>query len=95
MLVLSRKVSESIQIGDNVKLVVRRIAGGRVTLAIHAPKEVRILRGELEPFAREFEAEADSDSKRATNYEVEQHRLRVRRGMMPGPSRPDRTMGVA
>ncbi len=54
MLVLSRKVGERIHVGDNIVLEIRRIAGNRVTLALDAPREVRILRGELEGAAREF-----------------------------------------
>ncbi len=49
MLVLTRKLGEEIVIGDNIKLVVSRIAGNRVTLGINAPGNVTILRGELEP----------------------------------------------
>ncbi len=47
MLVLSRKTGEKIYIGDDVFVEVRRVAGNRVTLAINAPRSVRILRGEL------------------------------------------------
>jgi carbon storage regulator len=54
MLVLSRKVGERIHVGDNIVLEIRLIAGNRVTLALDAPRSVRILRGELETAAREF-----------------------------------------
>ena len=46
MLVLSRKEGEQLVIGDNVVLTINRISGNRV--AIEAPREVRIVRGELE-----------------------------------------------
>ncbi|MEM9187296.1 MAG: carbon storage regulator [Planctomycetota bacterium] len=55
MLVLSRKAAERIKIGDNIVVEVRRVAGNRVTLAIEAPREIRILRGELEQAATDFE----------------------------------------
>ena len=55
MLVLSRKVGERIHVGENITIEIRRIAGNRVTLALDAPRNVRILRGELERAAREFE----------------------------------------
>ena len=55
MLVLSRKVGERIHIGNDVFVEVRRVAGNRVTLAVSAPKSVRILRGELMEAARAFE----------------------------------------
>ena len=60
MLVLSRKVGERIHVGDNIVLEIRRIAGNRVTLALEAPRTVRILRGELEQAAREFEPAANT-----------------------------------
>ncbi|MAT71706.1 MAG: carbon storage regulator [Planctomycetaceae bacterium] len=61
MLVLSRKVGEKIHVGDGIVVEVRRIAGNRVTLAVEAPREMRILRGELLQAAKEFEAEAAED----------------------------------
>lgn len=60
MLVLSRKVGERILVGENITIEVRRVAGNRVTLALDAPRSVRILRGELEGPAREFDAPAES-----------------------------------
>ena len=47
MLVLSRKTGEKLVIGDNITVVVSRVAGNRVTLGIEAPADVRIVRGEL------------------------------------------------
>ena len=47
MLVLSRKKHEALQIGDHVKVIVVRIDGDKVRLAIDAPPDVRVLRGEL------------------------------------------------
>ncbi|MDB4532778.1 carbon storage regulator [bacterium] len=48
MLVLSRKEGEQLVIGDNVVLTINRISGNRVAIGIEAPREVRIVRGELE-----------------------------------------------
>jgi carbon storage regulator len=47
MLVLSRKIGVKLVIGDNITVVVSRVAGNRVTLGIEAPSDVRIVRGEL------------------------------------------------
>lgn len=47
MLVLSRKIGEKIHVGDSITVEVRRVAGNRVSLAIEAPRHVRVLRGEL------------------------------------------------
>ncbi len=44
MLVLSRKVNERIQIGDDVEIVIVRIGGKNVRIGVIAPKEVQILR---------------------------------------------------
>jgi carbon storage regulator len=49
MLVLSRKLGERLFIGEDIVLIVNKIAGNRVTLAIEAPNHVRIVRGELSP----------------------------------------------
>jgi carbon storage regulator len=54
MLVLSRKAGERIVIGDRITVVVSRINGGRVTLAIQAPEQVKIIRGELRPYTNAF-----------------------------------------
>lgn len=48
MLVLSRKKTQTLRIGDNVTLTVRKLSRDRVTIAIEAPRDVRVVRGELE-----------------------------------------------
>lgn len=48
MLVLTRKKSETIRIGENIVVTVVQTGHGRVKLGIEAPPEVRVLRGELE-----------------------------------------------
>jgi carbon storage regulator len=47
MLVLSRKEGERIVIGENITLVVSKVSGNRVTIGIEAPKDVKVVRGEL------------------------------------------------
>jgi carbon storage regulator len=47
MLVLSRKTGESIVIGDCIVISVQRIEGGRVSIGITAPRDVRIDRAEI------------------------------------------------
>ena len=50
MLVLSRKLNQSIIVGDNVKIQVLKISGNTVRIGIEAPHDVKILRGELAPY---------------------------------------------
>ena len=47
MLVLSRKVGESIQIGDKVTVMVVEIRADKVRLGIDAPLEVPVHRSEV------------------------------------------------
>jgi carbon storage regulator len=53
MLVLSRKIGETLMIGDDIKITINRIAGNRVTVGVEAPHHVKIVRGELERFIAE------------------------------------------
>ena len=47
MLVLGRKVNQTIQIGPDITLTVVRLTDGAVTLGVEAPRDVVVLRGEL------------------------------------------------
>jgi carbon storage regulator len=47
MLILGRKVGDSIMIGDGIKIVVLACDRGGVRLGIEAPNDVTILRGEI------------------------------------------------
>lgn len=47
MLVLTRKESEAIVIGDNIKITVCSIRGDKVRIGIEADKSVNIVREEL------------------------------------------------
>ena len=48
MLVLSRKESEKIMLGDQIVLTIVRVSGDRVRLGIEAPSDMLILRKELD-----------------------------------------------
>ena len=47
MLVLSRKIGETIVINDNITMTVLGIQGGQIKMGITAPKEVSVHREEI------------------------------------------------
>ncbi|HBP63674.1 MAG TPA: carbon storage regulator [Desulfosporosinus sp.] len=71
MLALTRKVGERIVIGDNIVVTVVSIKGDNIRLAIEAPKEIKIYRGEI------FDAIAAENKEAAvSNQSLELDRLR-------------------
>lgn len=48
MLVLSRKESQRIRLGDSIVITVVRVAGDKVRLGIEAPRDMLVLRDELD-----------------------------------------------
>lgn len=48
MLVLSRRESERIKLGDSIVVTVVKVSGDRVRIGIEAPNDILVLRGELE-----------------------------------------------
>ncbi|WP_411676468.1 carbon storage regulator [Caproicibacter sp.] len=61
MLVITRKTSESILIGDDIEIVITEIGAERVKIGISAPKGVPIMRRELLE-TRELNREASASS---------------------------------
>ena len=47
MLILTRRISESVIIGDNVKVTVLGVKGNQVRLGVDAPKSVSVHREEI------------------------------------------------
>lgn len=47
MLILTRKVGQSLVIGDNIEIVITEMSGDKVKIGINAPKEIIVLRKEL------------------------------------------------
>jgi carbon storage regulator CsrA len=52
MLVLARKASEAIRIGDDITVKVIAIRGGQVKIGIEAPSGIRIIRIDARPPTR-------------------------------------------
>ena len=62
MLVLSRKVNEEIIIDGRIRVQIVQVRGKTIRIGISAPSDVKILRGELQPFEIEEPAETKSPS---------------------------------
>ena len=62
MLALTRRIGEKLFIGNDVVLTIVDIRGDSVKIAIEAPKQVKIYRGELyEAIIKENKEAADPD----------------------------------
>ena len=62
MLVLTRKLGESIAIDDHIKIVVVQIKGKQVRLGIKAPKETKIHREEVYQAIQDQNTEASQSN---------------------------------
>lgn len=47
MLILTRKVGESVLIGDDISITVLSVRGNQIKLGVQAPKEVSVHREEI------------------------------------------------
>ena len=62
MLALSRKVNESIVIGNNIAITILEVKGEQVKIGIKAPKSVPVYREEVYTQIKEANKEAVSDA---------------------------------
>jgi len=60
MLVLTRKLNESIQIGDNIEITVLSVQGDQIKLGIKAPRDIEVHRKEVYMAIQESNNEAAS-----------------------------------
>ena len=59
MLILTRRIEESVIIGDDIKVTVLSINGNQIRLGIQAPREVAVHREEIYRRIKENEPQPD------------------------------------
>jgi carbon storage regulator len=62
MLALSRKVNESIMIGNDVEITILEVKGEQVKIGVKAPKSIPVYREEVYTQIKEANKEAASDA---------------------------------
>lgn len=72
MLVLTRKLKESIRIGDDITVTIVRVKGNAVRIGIEAPRHVRVIRGELNRLADRVGGILEDRIRRGESVVVEQ-----------------------
>ena len=66
MLILTRRVGETLMVGDDVKVTVLGVKGNQVRIGVNAPKDVAVHREEIYERIRK-ENEAVSATKKVVN----------------------------
>ncbi len=66
MLILSRRESECIHLGDDIVLTIVRVSGEKVRIGVEAPPHVKILRNELE-LSKSSQALSESEVSEVTD----------------------------
>ncbi len=68
MLVLTRKPNQQVRIGNDIVITVVKVKGNTIRLGIEAPRDVRVLRCELDPIEKSAEDKSHSNSISNNNH---------------------------
>lgn len=91
MLVLTRKQSEKIRIGNNITITVIRMKGKSVRLGIEAPNSISVLRGELAFDAKGDNADIHCDAAAGDMVNDQSAEDTIIEGRLPRSQRPSLT----
>ena len=67
MLILTRRVGETIMVGDNVTVTVLGVKGNQVRIGVNAPKEVAVHREEIYERIKREEADGSGNKRPVTS----------------------------
>jgi flagellar assembly factor FliW len=89
MLILTRKIGESILVGDNIRLVVLEIRGRQIRLGIEAPSDIVVLREEIAQRLTDENLRAASFNYREAQEAVNSLTLEFAHKLALRPPRPE------
>ena len=89
MLILTRKIGESILVGNNIRLVVLEIRGRQIRLGIEAPADIVVLREEIAQRLTDENLRAASFNYQEVQQAVNALTLKVTHRLTLPPSRPE------
>lgn len=69
MLILTRRVGESVIIGGDVTVTVLGVKGNQARLGVNAPREIAVHREEIHKRIEREQADVDADRRRALGAE--------------------------
>ena len=70
MLILSRKPGESVMLDGDIRVVVVRVKGNRVTLGIEAPPDIAVWRTEGGPIDRRGDRDSQETAKERSHVGI-------------------------